>query len=62
MFSIPLLLPMSQPLAHKDTGTTTGEVAQFWNVGLRANFHGVRDPGENEFNRRHVDFAMLDYG
>ena len=33
-----------QPLAHKDTGTTTGEVAQFWNVGLRANFHGVRDP------------------
>ena len=34
-----------QPLAHKDTGTTSGEVTQFWNVGLRANFHGMRDPG-----------------
>ena len=33
-----------QPMKHKDTGTTSGEVAQFWNVGLRANFHGVRDP------------------
>ena len=33
-----------QPLDKKDTGTTTGEVANFWNVGLRAHFHGVRDP------------------
>jgi predicted nucleic acid-binding Zn-ribbon protein len=33
-----------QPKTIKDTGTTSGEVAQFWNVGLRANFHGVRDP------------------
>lgn len=33
-----------QPKNIRDTGTTSGEVAQFWNVGLRANFHGVRDP------------------
>ena len=33
-----------QPKNIRDTGTTAGEVANFWNVGLRANFHGVRDP------------------
>uniref|UniRef100_A0A6U6DUR8 Uncharacterized protein n=1 Tax=Guillardia theta TaxID=55529 RepID=A0A6U6DUR8_GUITH len=54
----PDMLPRyMQDQKRPDTGTTTGEVTQFWNVGLRADFYGVRDPvadAKSESEDRHL--------